>query len=369
MRHGTATLSLLAQQPLRHALQVVAPPPFLCSPIPSFPSDLPNAEDHPVISVVVPIFNEELVIDALHSRLLPVLEGMNASFEVILVNDGSRDRSAAMLDAVCDADRRFKALHFSRNFGHQAAVTAGLHAISGDCAIVIDADLQDPPELIVDLVAKWREGFEVVYAQRIARRSESFAFRATAFLFYRGFGALSEVKVPPDTGDFCLMDRQVVDLLNAMPERNRYIRGLRAWLGFRQTAVQFERPGRFAGETKYSLARLFGLATDAIFSLSKAPLRLATYFGFVVSGASFILGITFIIERLTTSADLARGWASTIVVVLFLGGVQLICLGVIGEFIGRIYDEVKGRPLYVVDRSTGIAPPGSSPRKAPSIEG
>lgn len=318
--------------------------------------------------MVVPIFNEELVIGALHSRLLPVLEGMNTPFEVIFINDGSRDRSAEMLDAVCEADPRFKALHFSRNFGHQAAVTAGLRAVSGRCAIVIDSDLQDPPELIVDLVAKWREGFEVVYAQRVARRSDSAGKRATAFLFYRGLGALSEVKVPPDTGDFCLMDRQVVDLLNAMPERNRYLRGLRAWLGFRQTAVQYERPARFAGETKYPLRRMVALATDAVFSLSKAPLRLATYFGFVVSGVSFVLGIAFIIERLTSTTYIARGWASTIVVVLFLGGVQLICLGVIGEFIGRIYDEVKQRPLYVVGRSTGIQAPDSSSTQSRSRE-
>lgn len=307
-----------------------------------------------MISVVVPIFNEELVIAALHSRLLPVLEGIDSTFEVIFINDGSHDRSAELLDELCAADRRLKALHFSRNFGHQAAVTAGLHAVSGQCAIVIDSDLQDPPELIVDLIAKWREGFEVVYAQRIARRSDSASKRATAFLFYRGLGALSEVKIPPDTGDFCLMDRKVVDLLNAMPERNRYLRGLRAWLGFRQTAVQFERPARFAGETKYPLRRMVALAMDAVFSLSKAPLRLATYFGFFVSAVSFVLGIAFIVERLTSTTYMARGWASTIVVILFLGGVQLICLGVIGEFIGRIYDEVKQRPLYVVGRTTGI---------------
>lgn len=315
---------------------------------------MPIAEVQPVISVVVPIFNEELVIGALHSRLLPVLDGMKDPYEVIFINDGSRDRSAEMLDAICTADGRFKALHFSRNFGHQAAVTAGLRQVRGQCAIVIDSDLQDPPELIVDLVEKWREGFEVVYAQRVARRSDSRSKRATAFLFYRLLGSLSEVKVPPDTGDFCLMDRQVVDLLNAMPERNRYLRGLRAWLGFRQTAVEFERPARFAGETKYPLRRMVSLATDAVFSLSKAPLRLATYFGFFVSAVSFLLGIAFIIERLTSSSYMARGWASTIVVILFLGGVQLICLGVIGEFIGRIYDEVKQRPLYVVGRSVGI---------------
>jgi dolichol-phosphate mannosyltransferase len=303
---------------------------------------------------VVPIYNEELVIEALHSRLLQVLQPSGETFEVVFVNDGSRDDSARLLDAICRSDPRFKALHFSRNFGHQAAVTAGLHAVSGQCAVVIDADLQDPPELILEMLAKWREGYEVVYAQRTARAGEGPLKRATAYLFYRTLGRLSEVKVPLDAGDFCLMDRKIVDLLNSMPERNRFLRGLRAWLGFRQTAVTYERPARFAGVTKYPTSRMVALALDAVFALSKTPLRLATWFGFAASGASFVLGLIFIGERLFGTGNIARGWASTIVVVLFLGGVQLICLGVIGEFVGRIYDEVKQRPLYVVGRSTGF---------------
>ncbi len=312
------------------------------------------ATESPTVSVIVPIYNEELVIEALHSRLLQVLQPAGESFEIIFVDDGSRDKSAEMLDSICRSDARFKAVHFSRNFGHQAAVTAGLHALSGKCAVVIDADLQDPPELIVEMLARWREGFEVVYAQRSARAGEGIGKRATAHVFYRVLGKLSEVNVPLDAGDFCLMDRKIVDLLNSMPERNRYLRGLRAWLGFRQTSVVYERPARFAGETKYSSAKMLSLAVDAVFALSKTPLRLATWFGFLASGASFVLGIVFIGERLFGSGYIARGWASTIVVVLFLGGVQLICLGVIGEFVGRIYDEVKQRPLYVVGRSTGF---------------
>ena len=309
----------------------------------------------PDVSIVVPIYNEEAVIEPLHSRLLQVL-GPNGgqSFEVIFVNDGSRDRSAALVDSICNADRRFKALHFSRNFGHQAAVTAGLRAVSGKCAVVIDADLQDPPELINDMLAKWREGYQVVYAQKARREGPNPLLRAAYYTYYRILRRMTEVDVPPDTGDFCLMDRQIVDLLNAMPERNRYVRGLRAWLGFRQTAILFDRPARFAGNTKYSFGRLIGLATDGVLSLSKAPLRLATYMGFAVSLASFLLGVVFAIQQLTGTSRAARGWASTIVVVLFLGGVQLICLGVIGEFIGRIYDEVKQRPLYVVARTTGF---------------
>jgi polyisoprenyl-phosphate glycosyltransferase len=307
-----------------------------------------------VLSVIVPVYNEEAVLEPFHSRVLQTLLPLGEPFEVIFVDDGSLDRSPAMLDSISRADSRFKALHLSRNFGHQAAVTAGLRAASGDCAVVMDADLQDPPELIVEMLVKWREGFEVVYAQKKRRDGSNPLLRAAYHVYYRVLRRLTDVEVPPDTGDFCLMDRKVVDLLNAMPERNRYVRGLRAWLGFRQTAILFERPARFAGETKYPFRRLVGLATDGVLALSKAPLRLATYMGFIVSAASFVLGVVFAIQQLTGTAHAARGWASTIVVVLFLGGVQLICIGVIGEFIGRIYDEVKQRPLYVVARYTGF---------------
>ena len=314
----------------------------------------PTDTSRPLLSVVVPIYNEEEVIEALHSRLLQVLAPSVPGFEVVFVNDGSRDKSPAMLDAICRSDTRFKALHFSRNFGHQAAVTAGLHAVNGNVIVVIDADLQDPPELIHEMLAKWREGYDVVYAQKLRRKGIGPLKRSAYYVYYRILGSLTDVEVPPDTGDFCLMDRKIVDLLNAMPERNRYVRGLRAWLGFRQTAILFERPGRYAGETKYPFRRMVGLAVDGILSLSKAPLRIAMYFGFFASAISFALLIYFVLERLFGPGNLARGWASTIVVILFLGGVQLICLGVIGEFIGRIYDEVKQRPLYVVGRTTGF---------------
>lgn len=308
----------------------------------------------PAVSIVVPVFNEEAVLDEFRARLLPTLEGLASPFEVVCVNDGSADRSGEMLDAICAEDDRFKALHFSRNFGHQAAVTAGLHVVRGDCAVIMDADLQDPPELIVNLLAKWHEGFDVVYAKRRVRAGETSVKRLTAFLFYRTLARMTEIEIPPDAGDFCLYDRRVIDVLNSMPERNRYIRGLRAWTGFRQAAVEFDRKERYAGKTKYSIRKLIGLALDGIFSLSKAPLRLAMYFGFLSSGFSFVLGVFFIIERLTGTSQTVRGWASTIVVVLFLGGVQLICIGAIGEFIGRIYDEVKQRPLYIIARTTGL---------------
>jgi dolichol-phosphate mannosyltransferase len=274
------------------------------------------------------------------------------SFEVILINDGSKDRSAEMLDQLAAQDPRFVALHFSRNFGHQPAVTAGLHESRGQCAIIIDADLQDPPELVHEMMAKWREGWDVVYAKRRARAGETGMKKGTAFLFYRTLRALTEVEIPADAGDFALLDRKVIDVLNSMPERNRYIRGLRAWVGFRQTAVEYDRAERFAGETKYPMKRMLKLAFDGIFSLSKAPLRLAVYFGFICAGLSFLLGIFFVIERLIGRAEMVRGWASIIVVVLFLGGIQLICLGAIGEYIGRTYDEAKQRPFYIVARKT-----------------
>jgi glycosyltransferase involved in cell wall biosynthesis len=314
----------------------------------------PAPQNGPLLSVVVPCFNEQDVIEPLHSRLLQVLGPGGFDFEIIFVNDGSKDRTAEMLDSICRSDARFKAIHFSRNFGHQAAVTAGLHEVKGQCAVVIDADLQDPPELILEMLRLWREGYQVVYAQKTEREGAGFLIGHAYRVFYRIVGRLSEVEIPVDTGDFSLMDRQVVDLLNAMPERNRYIRGLRAWLGFKQTAIKFERPARYAGQTKYSFGKLVGLATDGLMSVSKAPLRLAMYMGFLASAGSFLLGIFFAVEQILGFSHTARGWASTIVVILFLGGVQLICIGVIGEFIGRIYDEVKQRPLYVVARSTGL---------------
>ncbi|MEO5588268.1 MAG: glycosyltransferase family 2 protein [Gemmatimonadaceae bacterium] len=308
----------------------------------------------PLISVVVPLYNEEEVIEPLHSRLLQTLAPEIPSFEVVFVNDGSKDSSPQMLDGIARSDSRFKAIHFSRNFGHQAAVTAGLHAASGQAVIVIDADLQDPPELIHQMIAKWNDGFDIVYAKKKRRDGVGRMKKLSYYLYYRLLARLTDVDVPPDTGDFCLMDRKIVDLLNAMPERNRYVRGLRAWLGFRQTAILFERPARFAGKTKYSWGRMVALGVDGILSLSKAPLRLAMYMGFLTSGFSFLLLLGFVGERVFGTSQLARGWASTIVVILGLGGVQLICLGVIGEFIGRIYDEVKQRPLYIVGRSTGF---------------
>ena len=306
----------------------------------------------PVLSLVVPFYNEEPVVDEFYKRIVPVLEATRDSFEVLCVNDGSRDKTAEMLDALCARDPRFKAAHFSRNFGHQAAVTAGIHLAKGKCAIIIDADLQDPPELIHELLAKWREGFQIVYAQRRRREGEGRMKRGTAFLFYRTLASITETRIPVDTGDFCLIDRKVIDVMNAMPEHNRYLRGLRAWVGFRQTAVMFDRRERFAGESKYPLRRMIRLALDGIFSLSWAPLRMSVWLGLFSAGISVLIALVLLVEKLTGNYD--GGWAPIVVIVLFIGGVQLVCIGAVGEYVGRIYDEVKQRPLYIIARTSGL---------------
>lgn len=307
----------------------------------------PDDATAPLLSVVVPVFNEEDTLEELHRRLSEVLGAIGGSYEVILVNDGSRDRTGEILGRICRPGGTFRAVHFSRNFGHQAAVAAGLRHTTGRAIVVMDADLQDPPELVHRLLERWRDGYQVVYAQHATRENEGPLKRGAAYLFYRLLQRLTPVKIPSDTGDFCLMDRQVVEVLNSMPERNRYVRGLRAWIGFRQTAVVFDRPARFAGEAKYTFRKSLALALDGVISFSKTPLRLATYLGFVVSALSFLLGVAFVIQRFTVGFEI-RGWASTVVIVLFLGGVQLLTVGIIGEYLSRIYDEVKQRPLYVV---------------------
>jgi dolichol-phosphate mannosyltransferase len=303
------------------------------------------------LTLVVPLYNEEENLPELRSRLGELLDRYPG--EAVLVDDGSRDGTAELMDRLADDDPRFRAVHLSRNFGHQAAVAAGLQYSRGRAVVVMDADLQDPPELVPQLIARWREGYEVVYARRAGREREGVAKRALAWAYYRILRRLVGLDLPADTGDFCLMDRQVVNLLNAMPERNRYIRGLRAWVGFRQTAVEFVRPARHAGTVKYTFRRSLGLALNGIISLSKAPLRLATYFGFVVSIASFLLALYYFFQRLQGREAFVKGWASTVIIMLFLGGVQLLTIGIIGEYLSRIYDEVKQRPLYVVRATRG----------------
>lgn len=306
-----------------------------------------------LISVVVPIYNEAPILPELHRRLSAALSSLSEAYELVFVNDGSQDGSADLLRAMVSSDRHVRLIDLSRNFGHQIAITAGMDHAAGAAVVVIDGDLQDPPEVIPELVAKWQEGYDVVYAIRERREGESFFKRATAAAFYRLINRITNVDIPVDTGDFRLMSRRAVEALKKVRERNRFIRGLVSWLGFRQTGVRFVRQERFAGQTKYPLRKMLKFAFDGITSFSFLPLQLATYLGFVVSVASF-LGILYVIYLRLFTQETILGWASLMAAILFLGGVQLITLGIIGEYIGRIYDESKGRPLYFTQEVLGF---------------
>lgn len=311
-------------------------------------------------SLVIPIYNEEAVIPELYRRITAVMDQLGESVEAILINDGSHDRSLMLLRELHQQDPdRVRYLSLARNFGHQVAVTAGLNFAQGAAVIVLDADLQDPPELILEMVAQWQQGYEVVYAQRRSRQQESWLKRGLAYGFYRVLRWLADVEIPADTGDFCLMDRKVVDLLNAMPERNRYIRGLRAWVGFRQTSVLFERPPRYAGSVKYTFRKSLSLAINSLVSFSRVPLRLATYLGLASGLFSLTMAAIVLYWRIVQAPVSITGLTAIIIAVFFLGSVQLICLGILGEYIGRIYEEVKGRPLYTLAEMGGILPAAS----------
>lgn len=309
-----------------------------------------------LVSVVVPCYNEEPVIRETHKRLVSVLEQLKPdAFELIYVNDGSRDRTLELLEELQAADERVRVLSFSRNFGHQIAVTAGLDNAQGDAVVLIDADLQDPPAVILEMVERWRDGYHVVYGMRTDRPGETRFKLWTAKLFYRLLNKLSDVEIPLDVGDFRLMDRRVVDVMRAMPERDRYLRGMVSWVGFRQIAVMYRREPRFAGESKYPLFKMLRFATDGIISFSNVPLRLAVWAGVFAIFLAFGGIIYALILRLYFSeTHWVRGWTSTFVAILFLGGTQLIFLGFIGEYIGRIYGEVKRRPLYILQERLGF---------------
>ena len=307
-----------------------------------------------IYSIVIPIYNEEENITEMYRRITHVIQQLEGEAELILIDDGSRDRSLSMIRELHHRDSRVRYLSLARNFGHQIAVTAGLNFIGGKIVIVMDADLQDPPELILAMIEKWRQGYQVVYAQRSVRKQESWLKRFTAYIFYRILRLLADVDIPPDTGDFCLMDRQVVDILNAMPERNRYIRGLRAWVGFRQTAVHFERDPRFAGKEKYTFGKSWALAVNGIISLSKVPLRLATYLGILSAGLALLMILLVLYWRLFDPASPLIGFTLITIALFFLGSVQLFSIGILGEYIGRIYEEVKGRPIYTLKEIGGI---------------
>jgi dolichol-phosphate mannosyltransferase len=310
--------------------------------------------NQPIYSLIIPIYNEEENITEMYRRLHQVMEQLDGDVELILIDDGSRDRSLKMMRELHHRDNRVHYLSLARNFGHQIAVTAGLNFVQGKCIIVMDADLQDPPELILTMIEKWHQEYQVVYAQRISRQQESRLKRLTAYLFYRILRRLAKVDIPVDTGDFCLMDRQVVDILNSMPERNRYIRGLRAWVGFRQTSVLFERNPRFAGDVKYTFGKSLSLAIDGIISFSTVPLRLATYLGIISAAIAMIMIILVLYWRIFAPVSHLIGYTLITISMFFLGSVQLICIGILGEYIGRIYEEVKGRPLYTLKETGGF---------------
>jgi dolichol-phosphate mannosyltransferase len=319
----------------------------------------------PKYSFVIPIYNEEANLLELYRQVCAVIDQLDGEAELIFVNDGSRDRSLALLRQLHQQDPRICYLSLARNFGHQIAVTAGLNFVRGQAVVVMDADLQDPPELVIELIAQWQQGYDVVYAQRSARHKESWFKRMTAFVFYRILKRLADVDIPTDTGDFCLMDRRVVDILNAMPERNRYIRGLRSWIGFAQTAVPFERNPRYAGDVKYTFSKSWSLALNGLVSFSRVPLRLSTYVGLLSAALSLLMMLLVLYWRIFVPHSALDGLAVIIMTIFFLGAVQLISIGILGEYIGRIYEEVKGRPLYTLAEVAGCLPEPSTSQSAP----
>ena len=305
----------------------------------------------PTFTIIAPVYNEIDCLDTLYQRICEVMAQTGELWELILVDDGSTDGSTEKIRQLEANDKRIRKVIFARNFGHQIAVTAGLDYSRGDAVIIIDADLQDPPELILQMIEKWREGYQVVYAQRSEREGETWFKRMTASIFYRTIYRITDVKIPLDTGDFRLLDRKVVDVMNSMRERHRFLRGMSAWVGFKSIGVPYKRAARYAGSTKYPFKKMLKLALTAVTSFSYVPLQIAMWLGFISAGISIIAIPVVIILRLIGS-QFFFGQATTLIAVLFLGGVQLVSLGILGEYVGRIYDEVKGRPLYIVSEAS-----------------
>jgi glycosyltransferase involved in cell wall biosynthesis len=314
---------------------------------------MPSYSGDVELSVVVPVYNEEQNLDYLFERLTSVLNRLNMTYEIVCVNDGSRDNTIERLIEHHQQNPAIKVVNLSRNYGKEIALSAGLDYTCGDAVVPIDADLQDPPELIADLVAKWREGYDVVLATRRSRQGESWIKRLTANAFYRIIDRISHVPIPRDTGDFRLIDRRVVDAIKQLPERNRFMKGLFAWVGFKQTSILYDRPSRYKGETTWNYWRLWNFALDGITSFSFIPLKVWSYIGLLVAIPAFFYASFLVIRTVLFGVDLP-GYASIMVAVLFLGGVQLVSLGVLGEYLGRVYEEVKGRPLYLVRESYGF---------------
>jgi len=309
-----------------------------------------------LVSIIVPVFNERENVELLAQRVREQFAPLSYDFELLFVNDGSTDDTAEVLQKMGDIDPSVKVITFSRNFGHQPAVTAGIDHCQGDCAIIMDADLQDPPEVVPRMVRTWEEGYDVVYATRTRREGEGGFKRITAKAFYRILNSLTDIKIPLDTGDFRLIDRKVINVLKEMPEYNRFIRGMVAWVGFRQTSIEYERKARHRGETKYSLAKMLRLALNAITAFSYRPLQIATYTGAFFAFCAFLSALYILVATLVEKRTVP-GWSSLMVVVLFLGGVQLMTLGIMGEYIGRILEEIKKRPHYVIDSKQNVDPP------------
>lgn len=299
------------------------------------------------------MYNEEEVIEETYLRLKKVMDQIGESYELVFVNDGSKDRSAQIISELAKSDENIRLIDFSRNFGHQIAVTAGLDYVQGQAIVIIDADLQDPPEVIPQMLAKWREGYDVVYGKRLKRQGETAFKKVTAHVYYRVLSALTNGNIPKDTGDFRLIDRKVCEAIKKLPERNRFLRGMVNWVGFNQVAVEYVRDERWAGETKYPLKKMLKFAADGIFSFTYKPLKLATYIGLFLSVFGFLYLLIVLYQKLFT--DTAQtGWASLMAVTLVFHGITLVILGIIGEYIGRIYEEVKGRPLYIVKETIGF---------------
>ena len=304
----------------------------------------------PLLSIVIPVFNEAENLPTLHARLTDAMNRLEVDYEIVLVDDGSKDQSPEILKRLEGEDRRIVVIEFARNFGHQVAISAGLEHSRGRVVCIMDADLQDPPEVLHTFLAKWQEGWEVVYAVR-AERKEWWGKRLAYAAFYRLLQRVANIEIPLDAGDFCMMDRRVVDELVGMPERNRFVRGIRSWVGFRQIGVRYERQARHAGSPKYTFRKLLYLALDGLVSFSHMPLRIITILGFAVSALSFMVAMFYVIKKITLGID-APGFTTLVVSIFFLAGIQLMTIGVIGEYIGRISDEVKHRPLYVARRVT-----------------
>ncbi|MED4064081.1 glycosyltransferase family 2 protein [Priestia megaterium] len=298
-------------------------------------------------SIVVPVYNEEEVIHETYRRLTEVMRSTKEAYELLFVNDGSKDRTAEIIKEYSEQDPAVVLLDFARNFGHQIAITAGMDYARGEAVVVIDADLQDPPELILEMIEKWKQGFDVVYAKRTKRKGETYFKKQTAAMFYRFLRAMTDIDIPLDTGDFRLLDRKVCNQMNSIQEKNRFVRGLVSWVGFKQIAVEYERDERLAGESKYPLKKMLKLSMDGITSFSYKPLKLASYAGVTLSGIGFIYLLVVMYLKFFTDSTIT-GWSSLIVIQLFFSGIILIILGMIGEYIGRIYDETKNRPLYIV---------------------